>query len=154
MLPELKWHALVHEPFMLIAPATTAGDDWRTVLQTHPFLRYDRSSFGGRLVGRFLRATHLAVQEAIELDDIQGIVQMVANGLGVALIPMAETYLPLPEKVRAISLGDQTFYREIGILERAQKTSHPAVYQLEMCLREASTPPVGGKATPAVRPTM
>jgi DNA-binding transcriptional LysR family regulator len=150
MLPELKWHPLVSEPFMLIIPVATTGDDWRAFIQSSPFLRYDRTSFGGRMVERFLRSMNLAVQEAIELDDIQGIVRMVASGLGVALIPMAETYLPLPAEVRAIPLGAHTFYREIGILARSQKANHPAVLHLETCLMEAasSAPTVGNSFHP------
>lgn len=138
MLPELSWQALVHEPYRLVVPAATRGNDWRALIQAHPFLRYERTSFGGRMVERFLRSKHLVVQESIELDEIQAMVQMVANGLGVALMPMVEAHLPLPEPVRAISLGEHTFYREIGILQRAPKVSQPVVNQLAQCLRDAA----------------
>jgi DNA-binding transcriptional LysR family regulator len=139
LLPELKWHPLVREPFVFIAPATTTTNDWSELIQSAPFLRYERTSFGGRQVERFLQSKHLAVHDSVELDDIQGIVRMVASGLGVALIPMAETYLPLPKEVQAISLEEHTFYREIGILQRAQKASLHSVLHLCNCLRDAST---------------
>jgi DNA-binding transcriptional LysR family regulator len=145
MLPELSWQALVHEPYRLVVPAATRGDDWRALIQAHPFLRYERTSFGGRLVERFLRSSHLVVQESIELDEIQAMVQMVANGLGVALMPMVEAHLPLPDQVRAISLGEHSFYREIGMLQRAPKVSQPVVSQLAQCLRDAAE--VGPKPT-------
>ncbi|MEO8117823.1 MAG: LysR family transcriptional regulator [Rhodoferax sp.] len=138
MLPELSWQALIHEPYRLVVPAASRGNDWRALIQAHPFLRYERTSFGGRMVERFLRSMHLVVQESIELDEIQGMVQMVANGLGVALMPMVEAHLPLPDQVRAISLGEHTFYREIGILQRASKVSQPVVSQLAQCLRDAA----------------
>ncbi len=138
MLPELSWQALVREPYMLLVPVETRGDDWRALIQAHPFLRYERTSFGGRLVERFLQSMHLVVQESIELDEIQGMVQMVANGLGVALMPMVEAHLPLPDQVRAISLGEHTFCREIGMLQRAPKIRQPGVNQLAQCLREAA----------------
>lgn len=138
MLPELSWQSLVHEPFMLVVPARIKGNDWRKLIQAHPFLRYERTSFGGRMVERFLRSMHLTVQESIELDELQGMVQMVANGLGVALMPMGEAQLPLPRSVRAMSLGEHTFYREIGILQRSPKGSQPAVHQLAQCLRDAA----------------
>ena len=138
MLPELTWQALVREPYMLVVPAATRGNDWRALIQENPFLRYERTSFGGRMVERFLRSMHLVVQDSIELDEIQGMVQMVANGLGVALMPMVEAHLPLPNHVRAISLGEHTFYREIGILQRAPKVSQPVVSQLAQCLRDAA----------------
>ncbi|MFC5523008.1 LysR substrate-binding domain-containing protein [Polaromonas jejuensis] len=138
MLPELTWQSLVHEPFMLVVPGRTKGNDWRQLIQAHPFLRYERTSFGGRMVERFLRSKHLVVQESIELDEIQGMVQMVANGLGVALMPMVEAHLPLPRNVRAISLGEHTFYREIGIVQRVPVVNQPVISQLAQCLRDAA----------------
>lgn len=45
------------------------------------------------MVERFLRDMQLAAHESIELDEIQGLVQLASNGLGVALIPMVEALL-------------------------------------------------------------
>jgi len=138
LLPELNWQTLVQEPFMLLAPAALKGKDWRKLLLAQPFLRYDRKSFGGRLVERFLRDMQIGVNESIELDDIQGLVQLVAQGLGVALVPMVQAPDPLPANVRAISLGEHTFFREIGILQRSAKAGQPVVAQLAHCLRQAA----------------
>lgn len=137
ILPEMAWQALVSEPFMLLVPGSVKGRDWRKILASHPFLRYERTSFGGRLVSRFLRDAHIAVQEAVELDEIAGLMNMVAEGLGVALVPMVEAYLPVPPSVRAISLGEHTFYREIGLLHRGKRQASPVVGELAQCLRDA-----------------
>ena len=137
ILPELAWHTLLAEPYVLVVPSRLKGDDWRTLLQTQPFLRYDRSSFGGRLVERFLRSANLAVQEAIELDELNGMVKMVASGLGVALLPMAESHLPLPRGVRAIPLGGETFYREIGMVRRNLHDNQALLRPLEDSCRQA-----------------
>lgn len=138
LLPELNWQTLVREPFMLLAPAALKGKDWRKLLQAQAFLRYDRKSFGGRLVERFLRDMQISVNESIELDDIQGLVQLVAQGLGVALVPMVQSPDPLPATVRAVSLGEHTFFREIGILQRTAKANRPIVGQLVHYLRDAA----------------
>jgi DNA-binding transcriptional LysR family regulator len=138
MLPELAWLPLLHEPFMLVVPAGLKGRDWRRMLGTQPFLRYERKSFGGRLVEGFLRDHGLTVRESIELDEIEGLVQLAANGLGVALVPMVEALLPLPAQVRAIDLGDATFYREIGLLLPRLNVSQPLPAALAQCLRDAA----------------
>jgi len=138
MLPELTWQSLVHEPYVLIAPTTVPGKDWRTLIQEQPFLRYDRTSFGGRMVERFLRREGLSVRDAIEVDEIPGIIHMAAKGLGVALVPLVEAHLPLPRGVRTLSLGEHTFYREIGLLQRKPRASPPIVGQFAQCLREAA----------------
>ena len=139
-LPEMIWQPLVFEPFKLLVRSETKGRDWRTLLKSQPFLRYDRTSFGGRLVTRFLRDNRLEVQESIELDEIAGLTNLVSEGLGVALVPMVEAYLPLPPNVRAVSLGERTFFREIGILRRGKSTHGLVMQSLERCLGEVIAP--------------
>jgi len=145
ILPDMTWQALMHEPFKLLVRKDSKGRDWRALLESQPFLRYDRTSFGGRLVTRFLRDNKIVVQDAIELDEIAGLMKLVAEGLGVALVPMMEAHLPLPPGVRAISLGDRTFYREIGILRKGISSRRPVVMALEKYLREAISPAAGTK---------
>ena len=139
-LPEMIWQPLIHEPFKLLVRSETKGRDWRALLESQPFLRYDRTSFGGRLVTRFLRDNRIKVQESIELDEIAGLTNLVSEGLGVALVPMVEAYLPLPPNVRAVSLGEKTFYREIGILRKGKSTHGLVIQLLEKCLGEAIAP--------------
>lgn len=137
ILPEMSWQPLMYEPFKLLVRKDTKGRDWRALLKSQPFLRYDRTSFGGRLVTRFLRDNHLVVQDSIELDEIAGLMNLVAEGMGVALVPMVEAYLPIPPKVHAISLGEKTFYREIGIMRKGKSSRQLVIQALERCLCEA-----------------
>lgn len=138
ILPELAWQPLVQEPYVLIAPKKLPGKDWRTLLQEQPFLRYDRASFGGRMVERFLRREGIAVNDSIELDEIAGLIHMTSKGLGVALVPLVEAHLPLPAGVRMLSLGELTFHREVGLLQRKPRASPPAAAQFAQRLREAA----------------
>jgi DNA-binding transcriptional LysR family regulator len=138
ILPDLTWHSLVQEPYVLVAPANVPGKDWRPLVQEQPFLRYDRASFGGRMVERFLRRERLAVKDSIEVDEIPALIHLASKGLGVALVPLAEAHLPLPASVRTLSLGELTFYREIGLLQRKPRASPPIVGQFAQCLREAA----------------
>jgi len=117
---ELSWRALLRERFTLIVPNEiySKRSGWKDYLLTHRFVRYDRGSFGGRLVERFLRRHRLAVDEAIELDDLAAMVRMVGQGLGVALVP-ASGALITPD-VRCVELGREVFYRNLGVVERAE----------------------------------
>ncbi|WP_159917135.1 LysR family transcriptional regulator [Pantoea sp. 18069] len=149
MLPELTWQPLVHEAFVLVVPAHVKGRDWRALLQEHPFLRYERTSFGGRMVERFVRREGLAVRDAVEVDEISALIHLVALGVGVALVPLVEAHLPLPAGVRVLPLGEHTFHREIGLLQRRPRASTPAVALLAQCLRDAaegSAPKAGRRA--------
>ncbi|WP_198971222.1 LysR family transcriptional regulator [Xylophilus sp. ASV27] len=133
--PELVWQPLWHEPFVLAVPPQVKGRDWRRILREQPFLRYDRASFGGRLVAQFLHTQALDVQDAVEMDELGGIVQLVAHGLGVALLPRSRPYFPLPPGVRAIGLGDAEFSREIGMVERLRHGQTAIVRGLREALR-------------------
>lgn len=138
--PELKWHLLVGEPFVLLVPRKLAKESWRTLLTREPLIRYDRNSFGGRLVDRFLKRKRIHVNDAVELDELQGIVALVAAGVGVAIVPQAAT-LRIPASVRTVTFGDDTFYREVGIVERAAAGAHNASHEFSACLRAMAIDP-------------
>ncbi|AYQ38103.1 LysR family transcriptional regulator [Burkholderia aenigmatica] len=124
---DLHWTTLAQEPFRLIVPRSVKGRDWAELLASEPFVRYDRASFGGRQVDRFLRKMHIAVRDTCELDELDAIVKLVENGVGVALVPQTGVYRRWPAGVRAIDLGPHTFHRDIGLVHRARRTmSEPA----------------------------
>lgn len=136
---ELLQVSLALEPFVLITPLETDGDDPLRLLSEQPFVRYDRRSFGGRRVSQFLREQRLNVREALELDELEAIVRMVECGLGVALIPRAGLWLQRPTRLRVLELGELTFHRElVGVLRRAQR--QPALECLLQCLADAAKP--------------
>ncbi|HSI52377.1 MAG: LysR family transcriptional regulator [Ramlibacter sp.] len=134
---DLHWTPLAHEPFRLLVPRRLAGSDWRELLATQPFVRYDRASFGGRQVDRFLREARIAVREVSELDEPDAIVQLVANGLGVALVPEIVGQGKWPAGVRALDLGRRTFHRDIGLVRRMDVPGDAVVGQLTQAVRAA-----------------
>ena len=140
---ELEWRTLVAEPFVLLVPKALArlkgeARPWRELLRNEPFIRYDRTSFGGRLVDRFLRRSRLNVQDVIELDELQGIVQLVARGIGVALIPDTAGLGKWPANVVALELGDATFQREIGLVQRPRHSRQAVADALADCIGAAA----------------
>ena len=139
---ELSWRPLWTEPFVLVVPATLRGNDWGRHLRSQPFLRYDRSSFGGRQVTRFLEANGIEVDDSIEMDDIGALVQLVLRGVGVALLPRCRPWFPLPPAARAITLGAAAPRRDIGLIERARHPHAALVDALHAALkRRARQPP-------------
>lgn len=113
---DLRWTPLAHEPFRLIVPQHINGDSWQELITQQPFVRYDRASFGGRQVDRFLRNNHCNISEVCEVDELEAIVKLVAKGVGVALVPQAIAQQSWPAGVRAIDLGERTFHRDIGLI--------------------------------------
>ena len=134
---DLRWRVLFNEPFVLLASQKQAHRDWLDLLENEAFIRYDRGSFGGRLVDQFLRRSRVSVKEAIELDELQAIAQLVRRGVGVALLPLSKA-LTLPRGVVAKDLGDATFFREIGLVERPSDSRQPIAALLAQRIAEAA----------------
>ncbi len=133
---ELHAELVQREPFVLITPLDVAGDDPLQLLIDQPFVRYDRSSFGGRQVSQFLRKHHLDVRPGLELDELDAIVKMVACGLGVALVPEAGLWLESTPTVRVLRLGGATFYRELVLVGRHSARQLPVQQLFHRCVRE------------------
>jgi len=131
---ELSATVIRREPFVLIVPLQIEGDDPLQLLADQPQVRYDRNSFGGRLVTRFLREQRIEVEVALELDELEAIVKMVESGLGVSLLPKAGLWLEHPLKVRVIELGELTFYREMVLLQRYSQRNQPVQKLFAQCL--------------------
>ena len=137
---ELAWRPLWTEVFVLVLPQALRGNDWAKHVRSQPFLRYDRSSFGGRQVTRFLEAQGIETADSIEMDDIGALVQLVLRGAGVALLPRCRPYFPLPTGARAISLGAAAPRREIGLVERARHPQAALVDALHTALKRLARP--------------
>ncbi|WLH15370.1 LysR substrate-binding domain-containing protein [Pseudomonas hefeiensis] len=116
---DLRWTTLALEPYRLIVPREVSGEDWAALLSSLPFIRYDRASFGGRQVDRFLRQMHFTLREVCELDELEAIIKLVENGVGVALVPQTAAHHDWPAGVRALDLGPHAFHRDIGLVHRS-----------------------------------
>lgn len=122
---DLHAEVIAREAFVLVTSKDIQGDDPLTILRDQPFVRYDRGSFGGRLVTQFLKEQKIHVQQALELDELDAIVKMVRCGLGVSLVPKAGLWLEHIEDLRVIELGKLTFFREIVLLSRYRERHSP-----------------------------
>ncbi|MGZ5199118.1 MAG: LysR family transcriptional regulator [Telluria sp.] len=134
---ELAWQTVLSERFVLMVPRELADRPWRTLLKTQPFIRYERNSFGGRLADRFLKKIRVSVNDVVELDELQGIVGLVSRKVGVALIPQSSA-LVIPDDVSILSLGDDTFHREIGLVQRETRSVQSATLRFASCVSAAA----------------
>lgn len=110
-----EWDVLFKEPLVVVVPKRLANSkDPHELLRTEPFIRYDRSVFGGQLADRYLRDNNIYPQERLEVDGITAIAALVEQDLGVTLIPdwtplwrsgMAIARLPLPKRAPIRQVG-------------------------------------------------
>lgn len=100
------WQKFMEEPLLVIAPAHLKGRDAHDILLSEPFIRYDRSVYGGQLADRYLRDQGLHPRQRLEINSLASIAVMVHEGLGVSLLPdwsamwqsLNIVQIPLPER--------------------------------------------------------
>lgn len=85
---ELAWSALYAEPMVLLAPRHLEDAPPRELLAGQRFIRFDPAEHTGHLVERTLRRLRARPQEFLELNAIEGIVELVRAGLGVSVLPL------------------------------------------------------------------
>lgn len=110
------WHTLYRERLVLLKPASLKGTDIKSLLTTHPFIRYDSRAWGGLLVENYLRKARIRPKERFELDALDAIAVLVDRGLGLALIPEWPPPWPADLSLTRIPVGDPAFDRHIGIV--------------------------------------
>lgn len=135
---DLYAEVIAREPFVLITASTLPTGDPLQILREQPLIRYDRGSFGGRLVTQFLREHKLHPQQALELDELDAIVKMVRSGLGVALVPKAGLWLEHIADVQVIDLGPLTFAREIVLLSKYHQRQGSLFSLFRQCVVKAT----------------
>ncbi|AKS05332.1 LysR substrate-binding domain-containing protein [Pseudomonas trivialis] len=77
---------LRNEPLVLLSKDKPSSSIL-SQLQTHPYIRYDPDSWGGRHAQRYLADNGLTPNPLMDLDALETIAMLVAEGLGVSLVP-------------------------------------------------------------------
>lgn len=107
------WCALAEQPLVVVAPAHLAQADPLGLLRTQPYIRYDRTAIG-ELSDRYLRDHGIRPQVRLQIDGLMAIAGMVAQGLGVGLLPdwrpmwsagLPIARLPLPDRAPVDRIG-------------------------------------------------
>ncbi|MNI22012.1 HTH-type transcriptional regulator CysL [compost metagenome] len=112
---------LYEEGFWIIAPSALAGLPTRQLLEQQPFIRFDRRAWAGRTIERELRRMRLRVQTTMELDSQEAIIQMVTQGLGVAVVPLSSRNLEQLRHLEIQAFGSPQRTRCVVLLEREDR---------------------------------
>jgi DNA-binding transcriptional LysR family regulator len=121
--PDLAWTNLYSEPMVLLAPRKLEEADPRRLLQQQPFIRFDPTQHTGRLVEAALKRLRVKPQELLELNALEGIVDLVRSGLGVTVVPLLRgARWSADTKLRVIELP-QPEERRIALVQRRDATT-------------------------------
>ena len=110
------WTTLRRDRLVVLTPASMPPDNPHRILMGSPFIRYDRSTWGGQVVDHYLRHAGLRPREHLELSAINAIAALVAEGLGVSLVPDWSSPWVIEHCVRKLPLDDSDHAVRVGLL--------------------------------------
>jgi DNA-binding transcriptional LysR family regulator len=111
-----EWQSLVEEPLVVVAPAHQQQRGAHDLLQSEPFIRYDRSVLGGQLADRYLRDQGIRPRQRLEIDGLLPIAALVEQGLGVSLIPDWPSLWQSGRPIARIPLPVRAPVRHVGLI--------------------------------------
>lgn len=120
----LAWRDLTRQPFVVLAPRSSASQVPQELLRQFPWIRYDTALTGGKMAARIVRRLNPQAKPIMELRPIDTIVAMVGAGLGVSIVPQPRQALLDASAVRAISLGRRGPVRQLAYVCRAADAEH------------------------------
>lgn len=133
----LQWVDLAREDFVLLAPSKLPPAKPAAMLQQLPWIRYATSLTGGRIAAAYVRRVCPGVRGSMEMVSTDAIVAMVAEGLGVSVVPRPRRALLQAYPVQLVELGPHAPRRQIALLSRRPQAEDRRLLALEDALRRA-----------------
>jgi DNA-binding transcriptional LysR family regulator len=114
----LVWRELHRQPYVMLAPPNATGKNAKQLLEAHDWVGYDLSLAGGRVAARYVRSLVPGARCVMELRSMDAIVAMVAQGLGVSVVPQPRRALVRACAVREVGLGSRAPFRKLSLVWR------------------------------------
>ena len=116
--PSLVWTPLYAEPMVLLASRSARLAEPAIMVARYPFIRFDRTEHTGELVERTLHRLRAKPQEFMELNSIETIVELVSDGMGVAMLPLLARHAwDKNPKLRVVPIAQAAEGRQIALVQ-------------------------------------
>jgi DNA-binding transcriptional LysR family regulator len=126
----LNWYPFMREPLYAIAPPGQAAASVKELLESGPFIHFQRAVPLAALIDRELARLGVNYAPALEVDTLPAVVRLVRHGLGVSVVTHDALYDPGPAEVTAMPLGDPPVHRIFGLVERINSPKGDLVRRL------------------------
>ena len=114
----LAWTPLYAEPMVLLTGKRVAEQAIASLLQSQPFIRFDRGEHTGQLVDRTLRRLRARPEPFLELNAIETIVDLVRANLGVTIVPLLQgNRWASDPKIRVLEIPGASEARHMALLQ-------------------------------------
>ena len=119
LIAGLNWQPITQEPLVVIAPKSQKSKTYRQLIESLPFVSFQRFTLTGQLIAMHLHDLGLKPKCTMDADSLEAIEHLVAAGLGVSVVPMRTISRPFTHDILHVPFGKKPSYRTIGLIERA-----------------------------------
>lgn len=144
MRSDLEFLPFAREAFVVITHRTTEGNSDKKVLESSPYVRFNRAARVGYLIHEEIARRKISVRSVMEIDNLEGVIAMVANGLGSSVVPARDVKKEFPQSIRTIPFGSPPLVRTLGILVPRE---NPRAHLAQMLLEALRTVSANGNGT-------
>lgn len=134
----MSWHAFAEEPLVLIAPTDAEGDVDTDLLERYPFIQFHPDTYAGQQIQALLLDRGIKVEPRMNLDSLEAIAKMVANGLGISIVPQRTVEQPFPAGIKVVPFGTSPVKRVVGVVERVSSPKREFIQVLTNALIKQS----------------
>ena len=120
-MPELSITEIALEPLYVIAPLSQAGvANDAELARSMPFVAFNKKTWLGRQIATRLQSRRIVVDEMMEVDSLDVIEELVADGFGVSIVPQRLETRRLSEDLLRIPFCQPTESRKLVLVQHVQ----------------------------------
>ena len=121
-IPELDITAIASEPYYVIAPAKVRVNTDTELLRSMPYIAFNKNTWVGQHIAARLQQRGIHVTESIEIDSLEAIENLVANGFGVSIVPHRLHTRLDQEKLVQVPFGNPIDTRQLALVQHIGKS--------------------------------
>ena len=120
-IAELEITAIASEPFYAIGPANIKVDSDAELLRSMPYIAFNRRTWVGQHIAARLQQRGIHLAESIEIDSLEAIENLVADGFGVSIVPRRLHARLDQEKLVQVPFGNPIDKRQLALVQPVGK---------------------------------
>jgi DNA-binding transcriptional LysR family regulator len=121
-IPELDIMPIASEPFHVIGPAGAGVESAAALLRSLPYISFNKRTWVGQHIAARLQQRGIHIQASIEIDSLEAIENLVADGFGVSIVPMRLHAPTQPHNLVRIPFGDPVDTRQLTLIRHRGKS--------------------------------
>jgi DNA-binding transcriptional LysR family regulator len=133
----LEFLDIAEEPLQLITGSEITETNPRKILETQPFIRFNRDAVAGTLIETWLQENNIRVREAMELENLEAISSMVHANLGVSIVPRPCVTSAYAIPLNHVPLGSNPPTRILGLAYRKEHPKQRVIEEIHAALLQA-----------------